>query len=69
MKAHYLKEFVAVTRTLPGSQTKIYKGEYITPTRCNMLALSDFRAILKFLLYGCSLKKSRSLPSTLPNEF
>lgn len=69
MKVQVLKGFIGFKRTLPRSQTKIIKGEYITSNRCNVLALGDFRAILKFLLYGCSCKKSRSLPTTLPNEF
>lgn len=69
MEAQCFKEKIGFEETLPWSQTKIYKGGSVTLKRCNAPALGDFRAILKFLLYGYSLKKLRSLPNKLPNEF
>lgn len=69
MKPQCFKEKTGFKETLPWSQTKIYKGESVTSIRCNALALGDFRAILKIILYGYSLKKPRSLPNKLPNEF
>lgn len=69
METQYLKGIQMIEQTLPWSQTKIYKGESVTLKWCNALALGDFRAILKFILYGYSLKKLCSLPNKLPNEF
>jgi hypothetical protein len=69
MKIPYLKGKIGFKKTLSRSQTKIYKGESIASKWCNTLALGGFRAILNFLLYGCSLEKLRSLPNKRPNEF
>jgi len=69
METQCFKEKTGFKKTLSRSQTKIYKGESVTLKWCNALALGDFRAILKILLYGYSLKKLRSLPNKLPNEF
>lgn len=69
METQCFKEKIGFEETLSRSQTKIYKGESVTLKRCNALALGDFREILKIILYGYSLKKLRSLPTKLPNEF
>jgi len=69
MKTQHLKALSMFEKTLSRSQNRNLKGVSVTSKWCNAHALGDFRAFLNFMNYGYRVKKLRSLPNKLPNEF